>query len=111
MSLTPGTAPGQEPPAAAPAEQPKGRVRLHLWTVCFGLLALEIGVFLLVFPWLDSWSFNHLPSFLPEIRDQFQDLWDDPYFKGGVSGLGVLNILIAVRQISYLRRKPQKPAA
>jgi len=103
MSLTPGAAPGQQPAAAAPLETRRGRVR-RLWWVCFALFTFEIGVFLLVFPWMDSWSLNHLPRFLPAIRTGFQDLWDDPYFKGAVSGLGLINLYIAFRQVISIIR-------
>jgi hypothetical protein len=107
MSLTPGAAPGEEPAATAPMEKRRGRIR-RLWLVCFALFTFEIGMFLLVFPWMDSWSLNHVPSFLPAVRTEFQDLWDDPYFKGAVSGLGLLNLYIAFRQvISILRNGRQ----
>ena len=104
MGVTPGTAPEQEPAAVAPVELRRGRIRRRLWLVCFALFAFEIGAFLVIFPWLDSWSLNHLPSLLPAIRSGFQDLWDDPYFKGAVSGLGLLNVYIAIRQIISLIR-------
>ena len=105
MSLTPDTAPEQEPAAAAvPAETLRGRLRRRLWILCFALFAFEIGAFLLVFPWTDSWSLNHLPSFFPSIQGDLQDLWDEPFLKGGVSGLGIVNLYVAFRQISSLLR-------
>lgn len=103
MSLTPGAIPGQESAVTAAMERRRSRVR-RLWWVCFALFSFEIGVFLLVFPWVDSWSLNHLPSFLPAIRSEFQDLWDDPYFKGAVSGLGLLNLYIAFWQVISILR-------
>jgi hypothetical protein len=98
MSLTPGAAPQPEP-AATPVETRRGRLRRRLWTVCFALFAFEIGAFLVVFPWMDSWTLNHLPSFFPSIQSDFQDFWDDPLLRGAVSGLGLVNVYIAVRQI------------
>jgi hypothetical protein len=106
MSLTPGAAPEPSPTPAAPPETRRARFRRRLWTVCFALFALEIGAFLVLFPWMDSWSLNHLPSFFPSIQSDFQDLWDDPFLKGAVSGLGVVNLYIATRQILSLRRPP-----
>jgi hypothetical protein len=84
------------------SEARRGRIRLRLWTVCFAIFAFEIGAFLIVFPWIDAWSFNHLPSFFPNIQTSLQDLWDDPFLKGGVSGLGFLNVYIALKQVASL---------
>ncbi len=102
MSLTPDTAPEQEPAAATPVETRRGRLRRRLWMVCFALFAFEIGAFLVVFPWMDSWSLNHLPSLFPSIQSNLQDLWDDPFLKGGVSGLGMLNLYVSFRQVLSL---------
>jgi len=102
MSLTPDTAPEQEPAAATPVEARRSRFRRRLWVVCFALFAFEIGAFLVVFPWMDSWSLNHVPSLFPSIQAGIQDLWDDPFLKGGVSGLGMLNLYISFRQVLSL---------
>jgi hypothetical protein len=71
------------------------------WTICFSVLAFEIGVFLTVFPWMDSWALNHLPTFWPSV----EGIWDDPYFKGALSGLGLVNVYISVLQIVMLIRR------
>lgn len=84
------------------------RFRRRLWMGFFALLAFEIGAFLVVFPWMDSWSLNHLPAFFPSIQPDFQDLWDDPYLRGAVSGLGLINLYIAVRQVADLVRSARK---
>jgi hypothetical protein len=70
----------------------------------FGLLAVifcfEIGVFLLVFPWLDDWTSNYF-SAVPFLSQQ---MWASPYFRGAISGLGVLNIYISFVEVFRLRR-------
>lgn len=108
MSLTqdPGTDdPGPEPVVASDSATPAAR-RRTLWPICFVLLAFELGAFLLIFPWTDAWTLNHLPVMFPSVRDGFQDLWEDPYFKGAVSGLGALNLSIATRRIlGFFRKK------
>jgi hypothetical protein len=53
---------------------------------------------------MDSWSLNHLPNLFPSIQSDVQGLWDDPFLKGGVSGLGMLNLYISFRQILSLLR-------
>ncbi len=72
-----------------------------MWGICFALLAFEIGAFLMVFPWMDAWGLNHFPSFYPPLFD----IWDDPYFRGAVSGLGVVDVAIAIWQIVRVLQK------
>ena len=85
MSLTPKTTPTPETAPelvpALPSGKRVGRWRRRLWVVLFALFAFEIGAFLVVFPWMDSWSLNHLPSFFPSNQIAIQDLWDEPYFR------------------------------
>jgi hypothetical protein len=110
MSLTPDTTPTSSEAArdAGPIphqKQIKG-LRRRLWVLLFAIFAFEIGAFLVVFPWMDSWTLNHLPSFFPGHEVDLQDLWDDPYFRGGLSCLGLLNVTIALREaLQLLRRK------
>ena len=92
------------PESATQPDTRRGRFRRRLWIVCFAIFAFEIGAFLVVFPWMDSWSLNHLPTFFPRIQEDLQDLWDAPFLKGAVSGLGLLNVYIAFRQVIGLIR-------
>jgi hypothetical protein len=62
---------------------------------CFGLFALEVGLFLIVFPWLKSWDLNWVPLKSPALRD----LWMSPYFRGAVSGLGLLNLYVGIGEL------------
>ena len=103
MSLTQEPAPQQGPSASGESRQ--GTVRRRLWAICFALFALEIGSFLLIFPWIDAWTLNHLPSLFPSILWEFQDLWDEPTFKAAVSGLGAINLYISFLQVVSLLRK------
>ncbi|MEO8050885.1 MAG: hypothetical protein ABI833_10760 [Acidobacteriota bacterium] len=114
MSLTPETTPTSEPAQAygTPPPIPRGKqlsgLRRRLWVILFAIFAFEIGTFLLVFPWMDSWNLNHLPSLFPRHEVDLQDLWDDPYFRGAISCLGLLNIYIAVREAIRLNRRVKK---
>jgi hypothetical protein len=77
----------------------------------FAVFAFEVGAFLVIFPWMDSWSLNHLPTLFAENQIAVQDLWDDPYFRGSLSFLGFLNVYIALREIVQLiRRSKQTPS-
>jgi hypothetical protein len=66
----------------------------------FVVFCFEVGVFLLVFPWMHAWDANG-------IADQsywLHDLWDSAYFRGALSGLGVVNIYISLVELLRLRR-------
>lgn len=109
MSLSPAdypqpspgvTAPGAAHPAAAHPSRAN-----RLWTICFILLALEVGGFLTVFPWLDAWQLNHFRAFFPSATE----LWDDPYFRGAISGLGLTNLLVALGQFIHFLQSLRTP--
>jgi hypothetical protein len=82
----------------------------RLWLVLFAIFAFEIGAFLVVFPWMDSWTLNHLPSLLPSHEIELQSLWDDPYFRGALSCLGLLNVYIALLEAIRLIRRDRQPS-
>ncbi|HSR06158.1 MAG TPA: hypothetical protein VLM42_03330 [Bryobacteraceae bacterium] len=105
ITPTPAAAP---PPVPALPPRPPGTLRRRLWIVLFALFAFEIGAFLVVFPWMDSWSLNHIPSFFAENQVAAQDVWDDPYFRSALSCLGALNVYIALRQIVQLIRRSKQ---
>lgn len=110
MSLTPETTPTPEaapplPSAAIARAQKRVRLRQRLWVVLFAIFAFEIGSFLLVFPWMDSWNLNHLPSLFPYYQIDLQDLWDEPYFRAAISCLGLLNVYIALREVTQMIRR------
>jgi len=115
MSLTPETTPQPEavpapPPVPARSARPPGTLRRRLWVLLFAIFAFEVGSFLVVFPWMDSWSLNHLPGFFAANQIAIQDLWDDPYFRSALSCLGFLNVYIALREIVQLIRRSKQAA-
>jgi len=108
MSLTPETTPTSEAARdSAPPALPRrvSGLRQRLWVILFAIFAFEIGTFLVAFPWMDSWTLNHLPTFFPGHEIELQDLWDDPYFRGALSSLGLLNVYIALREALQLIRR------
>jgi hypothetical protein len=68
--------------------------------VVFIVFCLEIGLYLLIYPWTDSWEGNYFSNLLP----QFRDYWDNMYVRGAVSGLGVINVYVSLVEIFRLRR-------
>ena len=68
---------------------------IRTWIAAFlSFLALSIGIFLVVFPWVDNWSLNYVQELHPFLEDR----WQDPIFRSGISCLGVLNLLISYRE-------------
>lgn len=111
MSLTPETTPTSEAARdSAPPALPRrvSGLRRRFWVILFAIFAFEIGTFLVAFPWMDSWTLNHLPTFFPGHEIELQDLWDDPYFRGSLSCLGLLNVYIALREVLGLIRKSKQ---
>jgi hypothetical protein len=72
----------------------------RLGALLFILFCFEIGVFLLVFPWLDPWQNNWLADLSPPMAG----LWSSPFFRGALSGLGFVNIYISLVEVFRLRR-------
>ncbi len=87
-------------PAPPAAEAPVHRWYHKVVAVLLSLFCFEIGVFLLCFPWLDPWSQNYFANLSPA----WTELWTNPYFRGAISGLGVVNLWISLAEAFRLRR-------
>ncbi len=102
--MIPGSAP-QTPESLVPPEQapavPRKRWQGRLLTLCFAVFAFEIGLVLVIFPWQDSWTLNYFQGVSPMV----ENLWDEPSFRGLVTGLGFVNIYIALLQVVRLFRR------
>ena len=72
----------------------------RLGALLFILFCFEIGMFLLVFPWLAPWRNNWLADIFPWIGG----VWESPFFRGALSGLGFVNIYISLGEVFRLRR-------
>jgi hypothetical protein len=86
-----------DPPRAAKANR-FTRWHQRILAFCFVIFAFELGLFLLVFPWLRSWDLNWVPVHSPN----FAAVWMSRYFRGALSGLGLLNIYIAL--VEFIRQ-------
>lgn len=83
--------------AAQPAESRSGR---RVIRVVFMLFCLEIGLILLLLPWTLLWDNNFFVSLFPG----WSRFWLNSYVRGAVSGLGLVNLWIAVSQAVNLTR-------
>jgi hypothetical protein len=106
MSLIPEQAPPPGPPAwsagppsAPPDPAPRARNSgQNLRRACFAIAALAAGLFLAIAPWLDSWTFNYLQGINPAM----EYAWESPFLRGGLSGLGLVNLYIGFREFRAL---------
>ncbi len=88
-----------------------------LTVIFFILLFLMVGIILVLFPWINfgilSWSNNYFLSF----ASQTTGLTDLPnwvasgWFRGAVSGLGVLNLFFAFWELAHFNQNVRTLAA
>jgi len=66
----------------------------------FITITAEAGIVLLVFPWLDFWGQNLFSGG----GAGWYLVWMNPYFRGAISGLGAVNLWIAIAEAIRFRR-------
>jgi hypothetical protein len=67
----------------------------HLFfAACF----FEAGLLLIILPWTVLWDRNYLLAAVPWVHEIVQN----PYVRGAVSGLGIVNLGIGVAEIAAL---------
>lgn len=88
-----------EPVTEVPSERPAPRWYHKATAVATAVFCFELGVFLLIYPWVDDWDVN--AGLVPYWA---RALWIDPWFRGAISGLGVLNIYISFLEVFRLKR-------
>jgi hypothetical protein len=79
-----------------------------LTIIFFILICFEIGVLLTILPWLNypSWNENYLLTMAAEKLSWpgLAGFMMSGYVRGAVTGLGLLNILLGVREIINFRK-------
>jgi hypothetical protein len=98
MSLNPSSLnggsfePGPVETGVEPPSVPRKR-HSRLLNICFAIFAFEIGIFLAIYPWLDDrWKINYFHVAFPALAN----VWEDPYFRGALTGLGLVNIYVGL---------------
>ncbi|HEY6342978.1 MAG TPA: hypothetical protein VIY49_15910 [Bryobacteraceae bacterium] len=86
--------------AETPAAEVQPRKPRRLLRAVLVLFTVGVGLFLVMFPWSDSWNLNYLQELIPGL----QNYWDEPSLRGGVMGLGLVNLYVAGLQIVQLLR-------
>ena len=105
MSLSPDPVPSSELVPETPSPPRQSKRRRIIVGLVFALLAFETGLSLIIFPWMENWEFNYFQNLFPPL----ENVWDDPYFRGAITGLGLVNIYIACLQIVHLIRNARRP--
>ena len=59
---------------------------------------VEVGLLLLVLPWSAFWDRNYFVYAWPAL----EPLFSSPYFRGGVSGVGLLNLAAGFSEMGAL---------
>ena len=72
-----------------------------LWTPVYIIYSFMVGGFLLVLPWMPFWDDNFIVYYFPHIRP----IVSNPFLKGAVLGLGIVNILIGLQEIATLWKR------
>ena len=88
-----------EPVTEAQPERPEFRWYHKATAVATAVFCFELGVFLLIYPWVDDWDIN--AALMPLWARNF---WGNPWFRGAVSGLGVVNMYISFLEVFRLKR-------
>ena len=98
---------GQPP---EPVQPPMARNRYHyILGLAFAIICFEVGISLVVFPWLHYWNWNYFSTLTPG----WHEFWLSPYFRGAVSGVGLLNLYLSLLEVLHLQesRVAQPPGA
>jgi hypothetical protein len=100
------------PEATGPAEQGAGTTPVvppgpnwfqRLSSILFIIFCFELGLFLLIYPWTDGWSDNYFAwAISGSVQPAWHSFWDNSYVRGGISGLGVVNLWIAIAEVFRL---------
>jgi hypothetical protein len=103
--------PEQTPPpvvaAPEPVTPPPPPPRQYRWyhkatAVLFITLCLDIGLILLIGPWTDYWE--NFAAYVSLHAAAWRPYVDNLYARGGISGLGVVNLYISLGEVFGLRR-------
>jgi hypothetical protein len=70
------------------------------WLVLYVVVCIEVGVFLTLVPWSGIWVRNYFLELYPPL----QAILLAPAVRGAVTGLGVANIYMGLKEVLNLRR-------
>ena len=68
--------------------------------VLYAFFCFEIGVVLILLPWLNVWDHNYFSR----LASRWPELWMSPYLRGAISGVGAVDVVISFIELFRLRR-------
>lgn len=69
-------------------------------TILYIAVCFEMGVFLLVLPWVSLWNRNFFLDHYPWVASIARNY----FVRGGISGIGLADVILAVYELWRLRR-------
>ena len=93
-NLTPRNKAGWNTPAVA-----------RLLKIIYILYSVEAGIFLIWLPWMSFWDTNYLTYYYPQILPVITN----PFFKGAVMGLGIVNLMIGIYEVVHFKKLSKGP--
>ena len=69
----------------------------HIMRVLLLLVWLELGLMLILVPWSEIWQTNYFIIQFPELGTILRS----PYLRGAISGLGVMNVFLALETFRH----------
>lgn len=101
VPTAPAAPPPPQPPSSAESTPPlRRRWYQYLGPAIFALFCIELGVLLVLAPWIDIYERN-VYQFIPPGGQSF---FLSHHFRGALSALGFLNFLIALNELIDLVR-------
>ncbi len=82
------------------SEKPFSRSRRWAGGLMLAFLYTFVGTMLVLLPWLPSWDQNYFSGRSPD----WYAIWMNPYFRGGVSGIGAVNLCVSFLELFELLR-------
>jgi hypothetical protein len=72
----------------------------RLTSVLFIIFCLELGLFLLIYPWTQGWTENYFAWALPgSVEAPWNKFWNNGFVRGALSGLGAVDLWIAMAEV------------
>lgn len=103
--LDPDMGTGEIPAGGAQgAERPLGSARSWAAGLLAAFLYTLLGTLLVLLPWLPSWDQNYFSG----TSRGWYSIWMNPYFRGAVSGVGVVNLCISFLELMQLMRRGKR---
>lgn len=87
----------------SPRLRPEGSVLLRRLVLV--ALFIEVGLLLIVIPWSSFWDGNYFVRAVPLLNDIFTN----NFVRGGVSGLGVVNLVAGLSELTGVFTTKTRP--